>query len=116
MSDDWRKDNPKASIGKSEKPIALDSLGIPILDEVIAGDDDFPLDEELLAALSKQLRTQLKQDMANIIGSMANVVVANINTELKRQVRMQLSKIIEQHLDRMINRAITDIAKSRNGN
>lgn len=116
MSKDWRKDKPEASSDDRGSSIALDSLGIPILEEVVAAEDPIPFDQELLNELTNHLRSQLKQDMGNIIGSMANVVVANINSELTRQVRMQLTKIFDQHLDRMINRAISDIKKDKDVN
>jgi pantothenate kinase type III len=116
MSDDRRKDKPKISPDNSEKSIALDSLGIPILEEVIAVENDYSFDEDQFAALTTQLRSQLKHNMGNIAGSMASVVVANISAELKQQIKIQITKILDQHLDRMINRAIADIAKGKNTN
>ena len=55
MSDDWLKefdpDGPGAQSAEpsepEETPIALDSLGIPILDEVVFEEEDYSFDEEL---------------------------------------------------------------------
>jgi hypothetical protein len=55
MSDDWLKefdpDGPGAGSGEPSDlegaPIALDSLGIPILEEVVFEEEDYSFDEEL---------------------------------------------------------------------
>ncbi len=112
MSDDWRKGKPETP-DNGENSIALDSLGIPILDEVVAIEEDSQFDQEMISALTQQLRSQLKHDMGDITGSVANIVVANISTGLKQQIRTQLTQIMDQHLDRIIKRAISDMADSK---
>ncbi len=51
MSDDWLKTSGNSEHGKSpeadEPPIALDDMGIPILDEVVFVEEDYSFDNEL---------------------------------------------------------------------
>ncbi len=51
MSDDWLKTSDNSEHGKSpeadEPPIALDNMGIPILDEVVFVEEDYSFDNEL---------------------------------------------------------------------
>ncbi|MEJ2528610.1 MAG: hypothetical protein P8Z39_00640 [Gammaproteobacteria bacterium] len=109
MSDDWRKKRAVTS-DKSENSIALDSLGIPILDEVVAAEEDYQFDQDMISALTHKLRSQLRHDMGDITTSVANIVVANITAGLKQQISTQLTQILEQHLDRLIKKAISENA------
>jgi len=198
MSDDWLKDfDLDGSSSKQSKPsdsnekkIALDSLGIPILDEVVLQDEDYSFDKEITfnsipdptiellteievpnldtaldlpedsdamqknlselanesrskqepalesphksteltseehsspgsdaryEILKEQLTAAIKQELEGITATLAKTVMENLNTHLEQQIHTELKQAMDQHLDAIINRTISDISLDNDG-
>ncbi len=193
MSDDWLKDfdldGPSSTQGKSsdsnKSEIALDSLGIPILDEVVLQDEDYSFDKEItfnsipeptiellteidasnldtalelpedsdamqknlseLASesrseqepapespfestkltseapgspdskarnevLKEQLTAAIKQELEGITATLAKTVMENLGTQLEQQIQAELKQAMDEHIDAIINRTISEIS------
>ena len=119
MSDDWLKefdlDGPDKKSDESsdiKKPeIALDSLGIPILDEVVILEEDYALDDEIsfnsipepsVELLTKPEETyqepsfELPTESADVVMADQPVTDTKIQYEvLREQLRLQLKQDLE---------------------
>lgn len=140
MSDDSHENQTPNQRGKataakdSSENIAVDDMGIPILKEIVAPMADHkteikapaktssdglkraltvPNNEILAKALRNQLRSKVKKDMDNITQDVATRAVSNITSELEQIIHSQLTDILEQNLDKMIDKVISDVTKTK---
>ncbi len=112
--------------------IALDDMGIPILDEIVAAEAEaepeqnlqtksssdalkraltVPHNEILANALRNQLRSKVKKNLDDITQEVAAKTVADITPDLERMIRDRLTKILDQSMEEMIEKVITETTK-----
>ncbi len=132
MSND-RPDNPiPDQTGNNGNDIAVDDMGIPILEEIIPDKTEprpethapaktssdtlkraltVPNNEILANALRNQLRSKVKKNLDDIAQDVAAKAVSGIASELEQRIRNQLTEVLDQNLDEMIEKVITEIPK-----
>jgi hypothetical protein len=130
MSDDYT-DGTKPN--KESGKIAVDDMGIPILEEVVGQKKSvskpvetiankpkapeppkapslnfsLPDNEILVTALRNQLRSQINKDIDEIAADISGNIVSNLTQELEHKVKTQIIEILQRNLDDMINHAIS---------
>jgi hypothetical protein len=110
--------------------IAVDDMGIPILEEILTqksdtdsggevetskpatSDTSLANNEELVTELREQLKSQVNSGIDEIAERVAIKVVTSMTSELKQQVQSKLKDILQQNLDEMISKAIDSIPKN----
>ena len=102
---------------KSDKDgFSVDSLGIPILDDVVekppevqpamapgeafptAGGQEPPDYETLLAAMREYLKSQLEDDLSRIVDQVVPTAIANATRDLQANMERELRQLMEQKL------------------
>jgi signal recognition particle GTPase len=112
--------------------IAVDEMGIPILQEIVTPTAEqktetkapaktssdglkraltVPNNEILAKALRNQLRSKVKKDLDDITKDVAAKAVSSITQELEQAIRNQLTEILNQNLEEMIEKTITEVTK-----
>lgn len=112
--DDWRD--------KPDTPeINVDSMGIPILNEVV--EEDFadtmdphsqhndlglnlPRHDLLLVALRQQLKSELQIELAAMIDQIAVTIAGEISHKLEDELRDQLTKSMEGRLSELLDKSL----------
>ena len=121
---------------KSDKDgFSVDSLGIPIIDDVVekppqvqpamapgealpaAGGQEPPDYETLLAAMREYLKSQLEDDLSRIVEQAVPTAIANatrnlqadMERELRQLMEQKLALLTEQLLDRQLGRHDPDL-------
>jgi hypothetical protein len=134
MTKESSKPNQESGNTTGDNQITLDSDGIPILKEIVAPKSgakpdkketakkasesskrnlSLPNNEILVNALRNQLRSQVNKDINNITDKVANSVISSISPMLEEKIKAELAEILQKSLDQMINKAITNIPKSK---
>ncbi len=127
-------DRPENPTPNQTGNIALDDMGIPILEEIVAPKADpkpetktqakissealkhnlsFPNNEILVKALKNRLRSKVKNDLDDIAKDVAAKAVSSITPELERMIRAQIIEILEQNLEQMINKAVSNLPNKK---
>ncbi len=116
--------NPFQDEHGEEKPFQVDSLGIPILEDVVEQsplaegfgsppESREPPDHDALPAETREhLQSRLEDELNRIIGAVLPEVVANATRNLESQIRQELQQrleeeiaaLVEQSLDAKLNR------------
>jgi len=131
MSDDYQGNSNPNQKGSTDN-IAVDDMGIPILEEIVIPTADHktetkapvnpssealkraltgPNNKILANALSNQLRSKVKNDLDDIVSDVASKVVSSITPDLEQKIRNQLTEILDQNLEEMIDETITQITE-----
>jgi len=131
MSDDYPESLTPDQKDSSDS-IAVDDMGIPILEEIVAPTADHktetktpvnpsseavkraltaPNNKILAKALRNQLRSKVKKDLDEITQDVTAKAVSSITQELEQTIKSQLTEILDQNLDRLIDKVMTDITK-----
>ena len=138
MTKDHFEHSKSAREGKASdntSNIAVDDMGIPILEEIVTQntvtdarkeeitptpssteskpDLSMPSDEAVTDALREQLKSQLNSDIKTIAERVAVKVVTGMTSDLKQQIQAKLKEILENNLDEIIDKTIDDIQKNR---
>jgi DNA-binding protein Fis len=123
-----QKPNQKDKTATNSSHMALDDMGIPILEEIVSQNSkDNTLTEEttskskqpqpdneaVVNALREQLTSLSSNDINRIAEKVAIKVVTNMTSELKQQIQSQLKEILLNNLDEIVNKSINDITKNK---
>ncbi len=111
----------KQGMDTPDTEITVDSMGIPILNEVIESESselvkptqphravglNLPRHNQLLPALRQQLKTALKAELATMIDQISSTIASEINLKLEQQIRDQLSSTMEKRLADLLDDAL----------
>jgi len=109
--------------------ITYDSMGIPILDEVVDSASselpppisqasgsglNLPRHELLLSALRQQLKAELQADLTRMIDQVAVTIASEVSLKLKQQIRAQLSETMDHRLSTILDNALNEHADKWN--
>ncbi len=132
MSNDRPEDQTPNQTENDIGNMAVDDMGIPILQEIISPMTDarpetkdpvktssgalkraltVPHNEILAKALRNQLRSKVKKDLDDIANDVAVKVVSDITPELEQKIRSQVTEILDRNMDVLIEKIITEIPK-----
>jgi hypothetical protein len=117
--------------------IAVDDMGIPILEEIVtqkppvrakredripkptaaadtpSNDKATPENEIPFDELREQLKLQANKDIDKIAEKVAIKVVTSMTSDMKQQIQAKLKEILQNNLDEIISKTISDIPKSK---
>ncbi len=109
--------------------ITYDSMGIPILDEVVDSASseldplisqhsgsglNLPRRELLLSALRQQLKAELQADLTRMIDQIAVTIASEVSLKLKQQISDQLSETMDKRLSTILDNALNEHADKWN--
>ncbi len=127
MSDDWPKEfdldkntnKPEMPSDNSEKAIALDSLGIPILEEVVILEDDYAFNQEIsLEAMSEPSVEIHEKPEASFESSITNqsrlsndLTLEQLTDKLKKQLRHEIEDIAASIANTLVSNISSELER-----
>jgi len=115
---------PQAGESAKETAFSVDSLGIPILEDVVeqptemqpasahppraAADaaQQLPDYETLLAAMREYLKSQLEDDLSRITQQVVPAAIANVTHKLAADIEREIQRLLEEKLSTLIERSL----------
>ncbi len=97
-----------ASESKSEQEPVFESP--PESTELISEEPGSPDSEARYEILKEQLTAAIKQELEGITSTLAKTVMENLGTQLEQQIQTEFKQTMDEHLDAIINRTISEIS------